>query len=317
MIRRPARASRRPPQPGPPRGHLATERRNPRSLDLDRLPLGAAFDLLNSEDATIAAAVRRARPALLRAVRLVAETWRRGGRLIYVGAGTSGRLGVLDAAECPPTFRVDRSSVVGLIAGGRRALWRAVEGAEDDRAAARRALAVARVGPRDALFGIAAGGTTPYVLAALAEARRRGARTLFLACVPARQAPVRVDVDIRVVTGPEVLTGSTRMKAGLATKMALNAVSTLAMVQLGKVYQNLMVDLDTYACRKLTDRATRILVELTGLDYAAAGALLRTARGQVKTALVMQRRGLSRAAARRALARAGGRVRDALQEGRP
>jgi N-acetylmuramic acid 6-phosphate etherase len=298
------------------RGHLITERRHPRSRGLDRLPLEAAFNLLNIEDARIASAVRRARPAILRAVRAIESAWRRGGRLIYVGAGTSGRLGVLDAAECPPTFRSDPSMVQGVIAGGYRALRRAVEGAEDDRAAGRRAMTRLKVGPRDVVFGIATGGTTPIVHAALAEARRRGSRTVFFACVPRRQVRASADVDIRVLTGPEVLTGSTRMKAGVATKMALNMISTLAMVRLGKVYENLMVDLDARACRKLTDRATRIIATLTGRSYDESSRLLRTAGGKVKTALVMAHCGLPRRSAEELLARHGGHVRAAMNNGR-
>lgn len=294
------------------RGHLPTEQRNPRSMRIDRLPLDAAVRLVNDEDARIAAAVRRAAPAITRAIKLVENAWRGGGSLIYVGAGTSGRLGVLDAAECPPTFRSDPRMVRGLIAGGRRALQRAVEGAEDDEQAARADIRKLKVGPRDVVFGIATGGTTPYVHAALAEARRRRAKTIFLACVPRQHARAAVDVDIRVLTGPEILTGSTRMKAGLATKMVLNTISTLAMVRIGKVYENLMVDLNAYACRKLTDRATRMLATLTGRSYAESHELLRAARGKVKTGLVMHRRVVSHDAAEKLLEHHRGNVREAL-----
>lgn len=297
------------------RGHLLTEQRNPRTRRIDRVSLSAAFDLMNEEDRRIAEAVRRAKPAILRAVRYVERAWRGGGRLIYVGAGTSGRLGVLDAAECPPTFRSDPRMVQGVIAGGFKALHRAVEGAEDDGVAGRRVIARLRTGPADVVFGIATGGTTPYVHAALCEARRRGSTTIFLACVPRAQVRAAVDVDIRVLTGPEALTGSTRMKAGLATKMVLNAVSTLAMIRLGKVYENLMIDLNSYACRKLTDRAARMIQTLTGRTYGQASALLRAARGRVKTALVMDRSGLSREQAERRLARFGGHVAAALNDG--
>lgn len=282
-------------------------------MKIDRLPLEAAVRLVNDEDARIAAAVRRAAPAITRAVNLVENAWKSGGSLIYVGAGTSGRLGVLDAAECPPTFRSDPRMVRGLIAGGRRALQRAVEGAEDDRQAARADIRKLKVGPHDVVFGIATGGTTPYVHAALAEARRRRAKTIFLACVPRQHVRAAVDVDIRVLTGPEILTGSTRMKAGLATKMVLNSISTLAMIRIGKVYENLMVDLNAYACRKLTDRATRMLATLTSRSYADAYALLRAARGKVKTALVMHRRAVSRDAAEKLLDRHRGNVRAALE----
>lgn len=296
----------------PRRGHLLTERRNRHSHSLDRLPLDRAFQVINREDCRIATAVARARSSIVAAVRLVVQAWRRGGCLIYVGAGTSGRLGVLDAAECPPTFRSEPWMVQGVIAGGRRAMWRAVEGAEDDEGAGKRSMRRMRVGSTDVVFGIATGGTTPFVHAALAEARRRSAKTVFLACVPRRQVRASVDVDIRVLTGPEALSGSTRMKAGLATKMVLNTVSTLAMLQLGKVYQNLMVDLNAYACRKLTDRATRIVATLTGRPYGDAGRLLQAGRGRVKTALVMHHRGVSRIEAERLLDRCGGHVRPAL-----
>jgi N-acetylmuramic acid 6-phosphate etherase len=291
-----------------------TERRLAASRRLDRLSIADAFDVLNAEDRKIAAAVAAARPAIVRAVKRVVRAWRAGGRLIYVGAGTSGRLGVLDAAECPPTFRSPPGMVRGIIAGGRAALVRAVEGAEDDERAAAAAMRRTRVGPADVVFGVATGGTTPYVHAALREARRRGAKTVFLACVSRRHVRADVDVDIRVLTGPEALTGSTRLKAGLATKMVLNAVSTLGMVRLGKVYENLMVDLNSYACRKLTDRATRVLAMLTGLSYADAGALLRRARGKVKAALVMHRRGVTLPQAERILSRAAGHVRWALEK---
>lgn len=304
--------SRHAPPPSRPRGHLLTERRNPRTLRLDAGTPSTAFDLLQAEDTLVAAAVGRAKAPILRAVRLIEQAWRRGGRVLYVGAGTSGRMGVLDAAEWPPTFGVERRRIVGLIAGGRRATWRAVEGAEDDEKAAASDVARVKIRRGDVLFGIAAGGTTPYVHAALAVARRRGARTIFLACVPKTQAAANVDVDIRILTGPEPLTGSTRMKAGLATKMALNRISTLAMVRLGKVYENLMVDLDAYACRKLTDRATRIVALLTMRRYDDALALLRAARGRVKTALVMHHGAIGRAAAEALLDRHAGLVRPAL-----
>lgn len=290
------------------RGHLLTELANPQTRRLDVLPLGKAFDLMNAEDRRVPAAVARAKRDIVRCIKLVSAAWRKGGRLIYIGAGTSGRLGVLDAAECPPTFRSDPAMVRGVIAGGRKALWRSIEGAEDDPAAARGELRKLKVGHRDVVMGIATGGTTPYVHAALAEARRRGAATVFFACVPRSQVKAQCDVDIRVLTGPEVLTGSTRLKAGTATKLVLNMITTLSMVRIGKTFGNLMVDLNTYACRKLVDRAVRVVVEATGLDYGEASRRLHDARGEAKTAIVAHYARCSPREARRMLDRHGNRI---------
>jgi N-acetylmuramic acid 6-phosphate etherase len=295
------------------RGHLLTEQRNPRSHALDVLSVADAFDLMNSEDATIPAAVAKVKRQIVRAVQSVAEAWRRGGRLIYVGAGTSGRLGVLDAAECPPTFRSDPRMVRGVIAGGKKALWRSVEGAEDDPAAARIALRKLGVSEKDVVMGIATGGTTPYVHAGLAEARRRGATTIFFACVPRSQVAAACDIDIRVLVGPEVLSGSTRLKSGTATKLVLNTITTLGMVQLGKTYGNLMVDLNSYACRKLADRAARVVAMTTGLTYDASSRLLKSAHGRAKTAIIMHRLGTSFTQATALLERHGGRVSETLR----
>ncbi len=299
------------------RGHLLTEQRNARSMALDAMPVEKAFDLMNGEDATVPKAVAKAKAAIVRAIRAVSTAWQRGGRLIYIGAGTSGRLGVLDAAECPPTFRSDPKMVRGIIAGGKKALWRSVEGAEDESAAAVAALRGLRVSRHDVVMGIATGGTTPYVHAALAEAKRRGATTIFFACVPQSQVRIKCDIDIRVLTGPEVLSGSTRLKAGTATKLVLNTITTLGMVQIGKTYGNLMVDLNSYACRKLTERATRVVAATTGLSRADALRLLHDARGSAKRAIVMHQRGLNRAQAEALLARCGGRVRQAVSRSEP
>lgn len=295
------------------RGHLLTEQRNSASMNLDAMSIANAFDLMNAQDRSVPIAVARAKAAIVEAVRRAVDAWGRGGRLIYMGAGTSGRLGVLDAAECPPTFRSDPKMVRGVIAGGKKALWRSVEGAEDDPVAANQAIREMRVSRRDVVMGIATGGTTPYVHAALAEAKKRGATTIFFSCVPKSQVRIACDVDIRVLTGPEILSGSTRLKAGTATKMVLNTITTLGMVQLGKTYGNLMVDLNSYACRKLTDRATRVVAEVTGLPRTAAADLLHEARGKAKTAIVMHCLKLSRPEAEAVLTRHGGRVRDALQ----
>jgi N-acetylmuramic acid 6-phosphate etherase len=295
------------------RGHLLTEQPNPASLELDALPLEAAFDLMNREDARVAPAVAAARPQILAAIELVTAALRCGGRLIYVGAGTSGRLGVLDAAECPPTFLTDPQMIQGVIAGGDQALRQSVEHAEDDAETGAARIDELSVSTRDVVFGIATGGTTPFVHAALRRARQRGARTIFLACVPAHEVPDEADVSIRVLTGPEVISGSTRLKAGLATKMVLNMVSTLAMVRLGKVYGNLMVDVNALGCEKLTDRAIRTLMHAAGLDRAAATELLAAAGWPVKAAIVMHRLGVDLAEARRRLAGADGFVRRVLE----
>lgn len=290
---------------------LPTEAANPASAELDRLSVAAAFDVFDREDELVNAAVRAARPAIVRAIELVAERLAEGGRLIYCGAGTSGRLGVLDASECPPTFQSEPRQVQGRIAGGPAALLRALEGVEDALAQGR--AAVDDVEPHDVVFGIAASGRTPWVHAALARARELGAATIFLACVPFELAPDEADVSIRVVTGPEVLTGSTRLKAGTATKLVLNRVSTLAFARLGKVHGNRMVDLDTRGNQKLWRRGVRMLAELTGLPAEAAEALLTRAEGRVKPAALMQLRDLDLAAAEARLAARQGSLRRALE----
>lgn len=297
------------------RGHFLTEQRNPRSMDLDRLSTPDAFDVINREDSAVAAAVAAAKSEICAAVDLVAAAFRSGGRLIYVGAGTSGRLGVLDAAECPPTFLSDPAIVRGVIAGGWDALRGAIEGAEDHPERGAAEIDTLEVGPRDVIMGIATGGTTPFVHGALAAARRRGAKTVFFACVPREQCVDDADVSIRVLVGPEILTGSTRMKAGTATKLTLNALSTLAMVRIGKVHENLMVDVNTRGNRKLVDRGARIVAALTGLERDRALALLNAAGGHVKSALVMHHRGVDCAAADALLQQAGGRLRDVLPDG--
>lgn len=283
-----------------------TEQRNPRSDGLDRMSALEIVRLINREDRAVAEAVGREAEAVARAVELAVEAFRAGGRLIYVGAGTSGRLGVLDAAEMPPTFGTDPEMVQGVIAGGATALVRAQEGAEDSPEDGGRAIDEREAGPCDFVVGIATSGTTPFVHGALARARQRGARTGFLLCTPPADALRRAhDVVIAPLTGPEVITGSTRMKAGTATKMVLNAVTTGAMVRLGKVDGNLMVDLQV-TCAKLQDRGERILMATLGLGRERARELLARADGHVKTGLVMHRLGVGADAAREALERAGG-----------
>ncbi len=291
---------------------LPTEQPNPRTRHLDRLSPLRLVGAIAAEDRRAAASVGRVLRPLARAVELVAGALRAGGRLVYVGAGSSGRLGVLDAAECPPTFGVPASRVVGVVAGGRRALTRAVEGAEDRGAEARRALARLRVGPRDVVCAICASGVTPFALAGLSAARRRGARTLLVTCAPSPALRSLADVVIAPRVGPEVLAGSTRMKAGAATKMVLHTLTTGAMVRLGKVYGNLMVDVRP-TTRKLRARARGIVSALTGLRPAAARGLLARAGGRPKVAVVMQRCRLGPAGARRWLRAHGDDLRAALE----
>ena len=268
------------------RSQLLTERRLDASLNLDAMSIDQAIDLINQQDLLAVQAVAVVHPAVVQAVTLITAAFRAGGRLFYIGAGTSGRLGVLDASECPPTFRTDPSMVQGIIAGGDAAMFRSQEGAEDRAQDGAAALDTRNVGPLDVVCGIAAGGTTPYVHGALRHARKLGAKTIFLTCVDHIADEPDVDVIIRPLTGPEVLTGSTRLKAGTATKLILNQLTTLAMAQIGKTYQNLMVDLRC-TNQKLWDRGVRILTTLTPLDRAAALQLLQQADGQVKLALVM------------------------------
>ena len=269
-----------------------TEQRNPRSESIDRLSPLEIVRVINEEDSLVAAAVGREEAAIAHAVELALAAFRGGGRLIYVGAGTSGRLGVLDAAEMPPTYGTDPRMVQGVIAGGMAALVRSQEGAEDHPGEGAAAMDEKEVAAPDFVIGIATSGTTPYVHGALARARERGARTGFLLCTPPSPALLEEhDVVIAPLTGPEVITGSTRMKAGTATKMVLNTITTAAMVGYGKVDGNLMVDLEV-TCRKLSDRGERILMSTLELERGEARRLLERAGGQVKTALAMRRLGV-------------------------
>ena len=291
-----------------------TEQRNPESEAVDELTTLEIVELVNREDAKVAAAVGCEAPAIARAADLAASALRGGGRLIYVGAGTSGRLGVLDAAEMPPTYGTDPAMVRGVIAGGPSALLRSCEGAEDDPGAAAAAMDRLRVGPADFVLGIATSGTTPYVHGALARARELGAATGILLCTPPPGLANAHDVVIAPLTGPEVVTGSTRMKAGTATKLVLNSISTAAMIRLGKVHGNLMVDLRA-TCAKLRDRGERILMATLGAGRAEARELLDEAEGHVKTALAMRRLGVGAEEARAALDRAGGVLGEVLGAG--
>ena len=317
-----------PPASQPPdRGHLLTEQRLDASRELDDLSVEEALRLINDQDAQIAAAVRGAIPRIAALVASVVEAFHRGGRLIYIGAGTSGRLGVLDASECPPTFHSDPNQVLGIIAGGDAALRRSSEGAEDDPEAAASQWRQLAVGRDDVVVGIAAGGTTPYVLGALRLAADRGAITAMICCVTGDDAAAAQETMdpwggpdhlVRLAVGPEVVTGSTRMKGGTATKLVLNMISTVSFVQMGKVWGNLMVDLRA-SNDKLRDRAARILLQhcttLRGSRDAAL-QLLDEADGRVKCALVMARRQVDAATAQRLLDEKSGRLRDVLGEPR-
>ena len=293
-------------------GRLVTEQRNPRSKNLDRLTTTQILMLMNREDRRVPAAVGREIRNISRAVDLIVERLARGGRLFYVGAGTSGRLGVLDATECPPTFGTPRTLVQGIIAGGRRALVRSVEGAEDDPKAAAAALKKRRVSERDIVVGIMASRRTPYAVGALKYGRAIGAATIAVTANPAGGSSLRCDVIIAPRVGPEVLTGSTRLKAGTAQKLVLNMLTTGAMVRLGKVYENLMVDLKT-ASRKLEERTKRVFMNATGASYAETGRWLKRAGGSLKVAIVMRRAGVTRAEAERRLKEAQGWVREAIR----
>jgi N-acetylmuramic acid 6-phosphate etherase len=294
-----------------------TEQRNPRTAAIDLASSLEIVDLLNAEDRTVADAVATQRHAIARAIDIAEKSFRAGGRLFYVGAGTSGRLGVLDASECPPTFGVDPEMVQGIIAGGLPALTTAQEGAEDSPQAAQEDIAARSVGAKDFVIGIAASGTTPYVRAALDEAMKRKAATGIIACSPPHDDLLqRVSVAILPITGPEAVTGSTRMKAGTATKLVLNTITTGVMIRMGKTFGNLMVDLRA-TNNKLRDRSERILIEACGVDRERARELLKEADGRVKLAIVMQKLGVDRKAAERALEEGGGVIRRVTRDDPP
>jgi len=289
-----------------------TEQRNPRTADIDLASPLEIVDLINAEDRTVAEAVATQREPIAAALAVAEEVLRAGGRLFYAGAGTSGRLGVLDASEIPPTFGCTPELVQGIIAGGPAALTRSQEGAEDRPDGARADLTAAGVRAGDFVIGIAASGTTPYVRAALEHAKSVGARTAIVACSPPPAATLAAaDIAIVAVTGPEAVTGSTRMKAGTATKLILNTITTGAMIRLGKTFGNLMVDVQATNV-KLVDRSERIVAEVCGIERAAARAALDAAGGSVKLAIVMQRLGVSREQAERAIDAAGGVIRRAI-----
>jgi N-acetylmuramic acid 6-phosphate etherase len=293
-------------------GRLATERRNPRTSRIDALSVPEILDAINREDATIAAAVALEKPKIARAVNLLVDRVKKGGRLLFVGAGTSGRLGMLEAAELPPTFSTPSRLAQAIMAGGPECVWASKEGAEDDADDGARQLRIRAVRALDAVIGITASGVTPFVLGALGEARKKGAARILVSCNRRGVPRDAADVHIAAVVGPEVITGSTRLRAGTATKLILNMLSVATMVQLGKVYENLMVDLQTRS-DKLVARAKRIVSELTGLTEAEAGKQLKAAGGSAKIAIVMARRNLTRELAVKLLAQHGGMLRGALE----
>jgi N-acetylmuramic acid 6-phosphate etherase len=295
---------------------LITEQRNQASERLDEMSVGEILHLMNREDRRVPEAVGRTLPQIAEAVGLMVEAWRSGGRWIYIGAGTSGRIAALDAAECQPTFGVPPDRIVALIAGGKAALTQSVEGAEDDRSAAVKDLEDSRLDPGDVVVGLAASGRTPYVVAALEYASKTGCPTIGISNNPGSELGAAADVCIELITGAEVLTGSTRLKAGTSEKLVLNMLSTAAFVRLDKVYENFMVDLQA-GNEKLKDRSRRIIREAAGVTEDEAGELLRAADGSVKVAVVMGKAKVPPDAAREFLAAAGGNVRRALDAATP
>ena len=290
-----------------------TEKRNRASENIDKLSTKQIVNLINAEDALVPAAVARQSKQIASAIDLIVARFRKGGRLFYIGAGTSGRLGVLDAAECPPTFGVRPSLVQGIIAGGRRALVRAIEGAEDCARDGAISIRKNRVKASDVVVGLAACGMTPFVHGALKQARQIGAATIFVTCAPEAVGQIPAEIIINPVVGPEVITGSTRMKAGTATKLVLNTLTTGAMVKLGKVYGNLMVDLKA-TNEKLRDRSLRIVMEMTNLSRPGARRLLARAQGKVKAAIVMHFRRTNLAGALKILDECDQFLRKAIEE---
>ena len=291
----------------------ATEKRNRRSENIDRLSTLEIVDLINAEDTLVAPAVAKEHRKIAAAIDMVVERFQKGGRLFYVGAGTSGRLGVLDASECPPTFGVSPKLVQGIIAGGRRALVRAIEGAEDYANDGANAIRRNKITAKDIVVGIAACGMTPFVRGALKQAQKIGAGTIFITCAPEAVEHIPAEIVINPVVGPEVITGSTRMKAGTATKLVLNTLTTTAMIKLGKVYGNLMVDLNA-TNEKLRDRSQRIVMGMTKLSRPMANKLLEKAHGKVKAAIVMHFRSVDYMDALEILDRCNQSLREAIEK---
>jgi N-acetylmuramic acid 6-phosphate etherase len=295
------------------RSKLITEQRNPNTFEIDCKSTSEIVDIINTEDSNVINAVHKERQNITKAVDLIVASFKKGGRLFYVGAGTSGRLGVLDASECPPTFGTDPELVRGIIAGGTEALTRSIEGAEDRHEDGEQAVKDNGITAKDTVVGIATGGTTPFVHGALVQAKRIGATTIFLCCNPDTDPAEEVDVIIRPITGPEVITGSTRMKAGTATKLVLNTLTTASMIKTGKVYKNLMVDLQVKN-EKLKDRAERIIMTITDVNRDTACKLLTKAKGNVKTAIVMHKLQIDYEEAEKKLDKCEGFVRKVLSD---
>ncbi|MEX0599160.1 MAG: N-acetylmuramic acid 6-phosphate etherase [Rhodothermales bacterium] len=292
---------------------LATEQRNPQSENIDLASIREILEIINSEDHKVPIAVRQEIPYIERAVELIVAAFRSGGRLFYVGAGTSGRLGIIDAAECPPTFGTPPEMVQGLIAGGPEAVFRSQEGAEDHESNGIEHAKSTGIRPPDVVCGIAASRRTPYVVGAIKYAREIGCKTLYVTCNPRSEFDLEVDVAICPVVGPEVVMGSTRMKSGTAQKLVLNMLTTASMIRLGKVYKNMMVDLQM-SNAKLVERSKRTVMTVTGLSYEDAGIVLERAGGHVKTAVVMELAGVSADDAANRLREAGGFVRRAIEK---
>ncbi|HID93495.1 MAG TPA: N-acetylmuramic acid 6-phosphate etherase [bacterium (Candidatus Stahlbacteria)] len=295
--------------------NLITEQRNPNTMDIDSKSTVEILEIINSEDQRVATIVKEEIPYIAKAVDLIVESFKNYGRLFYVGAGTSGRLGVLDAAECPPTFGTDPDMVQGIIAGGYGALVRAVEGAEDNKADGAKAIRERGVTNKDVVVGLTACRRTPYVIGAIEEARRIGAKTVYITATPRAELKIDVDVAICPVTGPEVIMGSTRMKAGTAEKLILNMLTTTSMIKIGKVYENMMVDLMATS-QKLIERSKRTIMIVTGVDYDTAAKFLKKAEGSVKIAIVMILAKVGYEEAKQRLKRSGGFVRAAIERSR-
>jgi len=294
-------------------GHLLTERVNPRTEKLDELPALGIVESIIAEDGTIVSAIEKEKENIARAVDLITERLGRGGRLVFIGAGTSGRLGVIEAAECPPTFGTDPDTILGIIAGGRKAVWKSAEGAEDSSEEARKELARIGLKKKDVLVGIAASGATPFVEGALDYAKKRGSGSVLVTCNPVETTVPEVVISLLV--GPEVITGSTRMKAGTATKMVLNMLTTASMVKLGKTYGNLMVDVRPGSA-KLRDRAKRLVMQITGAGEERAAELLHGSKWDVKTAIVMEIKNTDYKNARKLLKEHGGFLRSVIGQAR-
>lgn len=292
---------------------LPTEQINPASLAIDKTPVRDIIDMVVNEDRKVIAAVQKEREKIAHGIEIITQVLRKGGRIIFIGAGTSGRLGVVEAAEMPPTFGTDPRIVQAIMAGGQAAVFQAKEGVEDNYEEGGRSIGRLRLGSRDVLIGVSASGITPFVRGALTRGRKAGAKIIFVTCWPGSELQNFVDLIIAPAVGPEIIAGSTRLKAGTATKMVLNMLTTVAMIKWGKTYGNLMVDVKT-GSEKLKDRARRILGVVTGLDYDTADALLKRAKWNVKAAIVMQKTGLTYPQATKRLRKAHNSVRDAIGE---